>query len=177
MIKALTLLALVGALGTPTLADRLRSGVAMPPQALPPFSAPTRYGDEGADSGGEGPGDYPWALADGRLFTVDYRYGWEGGEGGEGGEGYYANHPYEGGEGGEGGEGYYAIPTYGANLPPVAIPCGSNRLIGTLLGAAAGGFAGSKIGKGDGQLAAVAAGTVLGAFLGHEIGASLGEAD
>ena len=45
------------------------------------------------------------------------------------------------------------------------------------MGAAAGGFAGSKIGKGKGQLAAVAGGTLLGAFLGREIGASLDMAD
>lgn len=49
--------------------------------------------------------------------------------------------------------------------------------IGTLLGAGVGALAGSKIGKGDGRLAAVAVGTLAGAWAGGEIGKSLDRAD
>lgn len=72
---------------------------------------------------------------------------------------------------------HHAAPPGHATLPRVSVPCGSRNVIGTLLGAAAGGLLGSKVGDGRGQLAAVAAGTVFGAFLGHEIGASLDAAD
>ena len=48
---------------------------------------------------------------------------------------------------------------------------------GTLLGAAAGGLIGSKIGKGRGQLAATAIGTLFGAAVGRDIGASLDKMD
>lgn len=50
-------------------------------------------------------------------------------------------------------------------------------LFGTLGGAALGGFLGSKIGSGKGQLAATGAGVLLGGFLGREIGKSLDSAD
>ncbi|MBT4489288.1 MAG: glycine zipper 2TM domain-containing protein [Rhodospirillaceae bacterium] len=49
--------------------------------------------------------------------------------------------------------------------------------MGTLLGAVGGALAGSQIGKGRGQIVAVAAGTLLGAFAGGEIGRSLDRAD
>jgi surface antigen len=49
--------------------------------------------------------------------------------------------------------------------------------VGTLAGAAAGAIAGSNIGKGKGNIAAIAVGTLLGAGVGHEIGASLDRAD
>ncbi len=48
---------------------------------------------------------------------------------------------------------------------------------GTLLGAGLGGLAGSKIGGGKGQLAAVAVGTLAGAFIGRGIGQSLDNVD
>jgi len=54
---------------------------------------------------------------------------------------------------------------------------GNKQTFGTLGGAALGGFLGSKIGKGDGRLAATAAGVVLGGFLGSELGSSLDQAD
>ena len=41
------------------------------------------------------------------------------------------------------------------------------------MGAAAGGFAGSKFGKGSGQLAMTAGGVLLGALLGSQVGKSL----
>lgn len=48
---------------------------------------------------------------------------------------------------------------------------------GSLVGAALGGWAGSKIGSGNGRLAATAAGALLGAFVGGSIGESLDRAD
>ena len=54
---------------------------------------------------------------------------------------------------------------------------GSKEHGGTLVGAALGGLAGSKIGRGRGQLGAVAAGAVLGAFMGRNVGRSLDRAD
>ncbi|MBI2977590.1 MAG: glycine zipper 2TM domain-containing protein [Rhodospirillales bacterium] len=51
------------------------------------------------------------------------------------------------------------------------------EMAGTLLGAGLGGLAGSKIGSGKGQLAAVAAGTLAGAFIGRGIGQSLDNVD
>ncbi len=49
--------------------------------------------------------------------------------------------------------------------------------IGTLLGAGVGALAGSRVGKGDGRLAAVAIGALAGAWAGSEIGKSLDKAD
>lgn len=51
------------------------------------------------------------------------------------------------------------------------------RSLGTLLGAGLGALAGSQIGGGTGQLAAVAIGTLGGAYLGGEVGRSLDRAD
>lgn len=66
-----------------------------------------------------------------------------------------------------------------AYAPPFDIGLGScNReLLGSLLGAAAGGLAGAQIGDGRGQLAAVAGGTLLGFFLGGTIGRNMDEVD
>ncbi len=52
-----------------------------------------------------------------------------------------------------------------------------NETAGTLLGAAAGAWAGSSIGKGDGRIVATAAGTMLGAAIGNQIGRSMDEMD
>lgn len=49
--------------------------------------------------------------------------------------------------------------------------------LGTLLGAGLGALAGSQIGGGAGQLAAVAIGTLAGGYLGGEVGKSLDKAD
>ena len=49
--------------------------------------------------------------------------------------------------------------------------------IGTLAGAGLGAWGGSNIGKGSGNIAAIAGGTLLGALAGHEVGASLDRAD
>ena len=54
---------------------------------------------------------------------------------------------------------------------------GPKQTGGTLLGGGLGALAGSQIGKGNGQLVAVAAGTLLGAFVGSNIGESLDKAD
>ncbi len=54
---------------------------------------------------------------------------------------------------------------------------GAKETLGLLGGAAAGGLAGSQIGKGRGQLVATGAGVLLGAFIGQEIGKSLDKAD
>ena len=44
---------------------------------------------------------------------------------------------------------------------------GTKQVVGSVLGAGAGGYAGSKFGKGKGQLAATAAGAVFGGLLGN----------
>lgn len=65
----------------------------------------------------------------------------------------------------------------GVSLLAACQDTGPKQGIGTLLGAAGGGLAGAQIGKGSGQLAAVAAGVLLGGFLGSEVGKSLDRAD
>ncbi len=54
---------------------------------------------------------------------------------------------------------------------------GGKELLGTLGGAALGGYVGSKIGSGTGQLAATAGGALLGALVGGSIGRSMDEVD
>jgi surface antigen len=54
---------------------------------------------------------------------------------------------------------------------------GTKETLGTLGGAALGGWAGSSIGSGTGRLAATAAGVVLGGLIGNQIGQSLDAAD
>jgi surface antigen len=54
---------------------------------------------------------------------------------------------------------------------------GYKQPVGTVLGAAAGGLAGSQIGGGTGKLVATGLGTAIGGLLGNEIGASLDRAD
>ncbi len=63
--------------------------------------------------------------------------------------------------------------------PPFDIGLGrcDRDLLGGLLGAAAGGFLGSKIGDGKGQLAAVAGGTLLGFLVGGNIGRTMDATD
>ncbi len=48
---------------------------------------------------------------------------------------------------------------------------------GTLVGAVGGAWAGSNVGKGKGNVAAIAVGTLLGAYLGNQVGASMDRAD
>jgi len=66
-----------------------------------------------------------------------------------------------------------------AYVPPFDIGLGrcNRETLGGLLGAAAGGLAGSKIGDGRGQLAAVAGGTLLGFLIGGTIGRGMDEVD
>ena len=54
---------------------------------------------------------------------------------------------------------------------------GTKQTIGTLGGGALGAILGSNVGKGAGNITAIAAGTILGAYLGSEIGSSLDKAD
>ncbi len=54
---------------------------------------------------------------------------------------------------------------------------GNKQLIGSVIGAGAGGYAGSNIGGGRGKLAATAAGAILGGLFGNSIGGSLDRAD
>jgi surface antigen len=56
-------------------------------------------------------------------------------------------------------------------------PVINKQTIGTLAGGAAGAVAATNIGKGKGNIAAVAIGTLLGAAVGSEIGKSLDRAD
>lgn len=53
----------------------------------------------------------------------------------------------------------------------------SKENVGTVAGAGLGAWAGSNVGKGSGNVAAIAGGTLLGALLGKEVGASLDRAD
>ena len=54
---------------------------------------------------------------------------------------------------------------------------GTKEGVGTLLGAAAGGWAGSTIGHGKGRLIATAAGTLLGGVIGNQVGRSMDRTD
>jgi surface antigen len=54
---------------------------------------------------------------------------------------------------------------------------GTKEAIGTATGAALGGWAGSTIGHGSGQLAATAAGVFIGGLIGNQIGRSMDETD
>lgn len=54
---------------------------------------------------------------------------------------------------------------------------GNKETMGTIIGAGLGALAGSQIGDGKGQLAAVAIGTLAGAYVGREVGKSLDKAD
>ena len=54
---------------------------------------------------------------------------------------------------------------------------GGKQVFGTLAGAAAGGWLGSKIGGGTGQLAAIAGGTLLGGLIGNQIGRTMDDVD
>src|SRR5690606_20306689 len=54
---------------------------------------------------------------------------------------------------------------------------GTKQTVGTGVGAVAGGLAGSKMGKGSGQLWMTGAGALLGALVGSEVGQSLDRAD
>ena len=53
----------------------------------------------------------------------------------------------------------------------------NKELVGTLAGAAVGGYLGSTIGDGQGQMAAIAAGTLAGSMIGGRIGQALDEKD
>ena len=69
----------------------------------------------------------------------------------------------------------------GQQLGRLPLDLGTGRcnreLLGSLLGAAAGGLAGSRIGDGRGQLAAVAGGSLLGFLIGGTIGRNMDEVD
>ena len=54
---------------------------------------------------------------------------------------------------------------------------GDKQKFGNILGGAVGGLLGSKIGRGDGKLAATAIGAIAGLLIGGEIGSSLDKAD
>lgn len=54
---------------------------------------------------------------------------------------------------------------------------GQKETFGAITGAVLGGFLGSKVGKGDGQLWATGAGAILGAIAGSSVGRSLDESD
>ncbi len=62
-------------------------------------------------------------------------------------------------------------------LAACATDQGQKQTFGTLIGAGLGGLAGSQIGSGTGQMAAVGAGVLLGGLLGNEVGRSLDRAD
>ncbi len=66
-------------------------------------------------------------------------------------------------------------------LTAIAACSGSNmgpkQTVGGALGAVGGAILGSNVGKGKGNIAAIAAGTLLGAYAGSEVGMSLDRAD
>jgi len=62
-------------------------------------------------------------------------------------------------------------------LASCAQDAGDKQTLGTLIGAAGGGLAGSQVGGGSGKLAATAAGALIGAMVGSEVGKSLDQAD
>lgn len=73
---------------------------------------------------------------------------------------------------------HYQPNYYAANaLPPIGFGNCSRDVVGTLLGAAGGGLAGSQIGKGSGRLAAVGAGVFIGGVLGNVIGEHFDQMD
>lgn len=53
----------------------------------------------------------------------------------------------------------------------------TKQVVGSLVGAGLGGWGGSKIGSGKGQMAAIAVGTLAGGLLGNSVGQSLDRAD
>ena len=63
------------------------------------------------------------------------------------------------------------------SLAACVTDAGEKQTLGTLIGAGLGGLAGSQIGSGTGQLAAIGAGVLLGGLLGSEVGKSLDQAD
>ena len=63
------------------------------------------------------------------------------------------------------------------SLPALPARAGDGAFWGTGMGAALGGFLGSNIGKGSGQLAATGAGVFLGGMMGNSIGRSMDRAD
>ena len=62
-------------------------------------------------------------------------------------------------------------------LAGCAQPMGPKESAGTFLGATAGAIAGANVGKGTGNVLAIAIGTLAGALFGQEIGRSLDKAD
>jgi surface antigen len=62
-------------------------------------------------------------------------------------------------------------------LGACASDAGPKQTGGTLIGAVAGGLAGSTIGRGSGRHIAIGVGTLLGAYVGSEVGKSLDRAD
>lgn len=178
MLKPLAVAALLGSLGAPSQADLLKSSTALPLDPLPAASAGQT--EQPLDPEGlvfeDGliTADYdPWGADAAHLFEVHSPFGHEGGEGGEGGEGHRHHRHHKHHKHHTHGHFGAAAPA----LPRLRVDCGSREVVGMLLGAAGGGLLGSNIGKGRGQLAAVAAGTLLGAFIGREIGASLDQSD
>ncbi len=77
------------------------------------------------------------------------------------------------------GKNKHRVQVQQAYVPPYDIGLGrcNRELLGSLLGAAAGGLAGSQIGDGRGQLAATAGGTLLGFLVGGSIVRNMDELD
>ncbi len=139
-----------------------------------------------------GSGKYEYKEEEYKRDKHGYKYKWQDGnckyEYKQGKHGYKEARKCKGGAHYTGGPPPWA-PAHGyrahqrgaqtAYAPPFDIGLGScNReLLGSLLGAAAGGLAGSQIGDGRGQLAAVAGGTLLGFLMGGTIGRNMDEVD
>lgn len=68
-------------------------------------------------------------------------------------------------------------PPVSLTLPRLRLDACNRELIAGAVGGAAGGLLGSRIGKGDGRLAATAAGAILGVLIGGGIGRSMDRVD
>ena len=161
------------------------------------FSSQQASADEGKDESGHGKGKYEYKEEKHEGRGGEYKHEWQDGnckyEYKSDGHGYkeerkckggarYASgpppwapaHGYRSHQGG----GYQGV-AQAAYVPPFDLGLGrcNRQTLGTLLGAAGGGYLGSRIGKGDGRLAAVGGGVFLGAIIGGSIGRSMDEVD
>jgi surface antigen len=89
--------------------------------------------------------------------------------------GYRDNHPGKG----KGNKHKYRSSYEQAYVVPFGIDMGqcNREEIGTLVGAAVGGYVGSRVADGDAKVVAIAGGAVIGAIVGGQIGRSMDKAD
>ncbi len=161
------------------------------------FSSQQASADKWKDESGHGKGKYEYKREKHKGRGKKYKHEWQDGnckyEYKSDGHGYKEERKCKGGPRYAGGPPPWA-PAHGyrrkhgggdcgvvqsAYVPPFDINLGrcNRQTLGTLLGAAGGGLLGSRIGKGDGRLAAVAGGVFLGAIIGGSIGHYMDQVD